>query len=69
MKYYSILTLGCIGDIQTCLEIILDTHCSTGFISQTLQQAGKVAKRENQLLVSPQPVLGERRFFSIIFYF
>jgi len=50
---------GSIRGIQTCLEELLDTHCSIGFISQTLQLAGKVAEEHNQLLVPKGSVLGE----------
>ena len=45
--------------IQVCLEEVLDTHRSTGFISQTLKQAGEAASGQNRLLAFPQPVLGE----------
>jgi hypothetical protein len=60
----SIVTLatavpGSISGIQTCLEIILGTHRSTGFISQTLKAAGETAVRQNQLLIFPKPILGE----------
>jgi hypothetical protein len=48
-----------IWGIQVCLEEVLDTHRSTGFISQTLKQAGEAATRQNRLLALPQPVLGE----------
>ena len=48
-----------IRGIQTCLEGILDTHRSIGFISQTLQQAGEAASQQNQQLSFPEPVLGE----------
>lgn len=48
-----------IRGIQTCLEGILDTHRSIGFISQTLQQAGEAASQQNRQLVFPEPVLGE----------
>jgi len=50
---------GSIRGIQTCLEEILDTHCSIGSISQTLRLAGEAAKKQNQLLVPKQPILGE----------
>jgi len=40
-----------IRGIQTCLEVILDTHRSIGFISETFQQ--------NRQLAFPEPVLGE----------
>lgn len=63
-KQRAIVTLataipGSIRGIQTCLEELLDTHCSVGFISQTLQLAGEAAKKQNQLLVPKQPILGE----------
>jgi hypothetical protein len=48
-----------IRGIQTCLEVILDTHRSVGFINQTLQQAGKAAFQQNRQLALPEPVLGE----------
>jgi hypothetical protein len=50
---------GSIRGIQTCLEEVLDTRRSTGFISQTLQKAGEAAVKQNQLLSPQQPVLGE----------
>jgi hypothetical protein len=60
----SIVTLatavpGSIWGIQVCLEEVLDTHRSTGFISQTLKQVGEAASQQNRLLALPQPVLGE----------
>jgi hypothetical protein len=48
-----------IRGIQTCLEGILDTHRSIGFICQTLQQAGEAAYQQNRQLALPEPVLGE----------
>jgi hypothetical protein len=48
-----------IRGIQTCLEYVLDTHRSIGYISQTLQQAGEAASQQNRQLAFPQPVLGE----------
>jgi len=48
-----------IRGIQTCLEVILDTHRSIGFISQTLQQAGKAAFQQNRQLALPELALGE----------
>lgn len=45
--------------IQTCLEYVLNTHRSIGYISQTLQQAGEAAGQQNQQLSFPEPVLGE----------
>lgn len=48
-----------IWGIQVCLEEVLGTHRSTGFISQTLKQAGEAASQQNRLLALPQPVLGE----------
>ena len=48
-----------IWGIQVCLEEVLGTHRSTGFISQTLKQAGEAASQQNRLLAFPQPVLGE----------
>lgn len=50
---------GSINGIQACLEIVLETHRSAGFISQTLKHAGEEATRQNQLLMFPQPILGE----------
>ena len=60
----SIVTLatampGSIRNIQTCLELVLATHRSIGFISQTLQQAGEAASQQNQQLSLPHPILGE----------
>ncbi len=60
----SIVTLatampGSIRNIQTCLELVLETHRSIGFISQTLQQAGEAASLQNRQLALPEPVLGE----------
>jgi hypothetical protein len=49
---------GSIRGIQTCLKLYI-THCSIGFISQTLQLAGEAAKKQNQLLIPKGPVLGE----------
>ena len=40
---------GSIRGIQTCLEEVLDTRRSTGFISQTLQKAGEAAVEQKQL--------------------
>jgi hypothetical protein len=48
-----------IWGIQVCLEEVLGTRRSTGFISQTLKQAGEAASQQNRLLTLPQPVLGE----------
>ncbi len=50
---------GSIRGIQACLEEIYNTHCSIGFISQTLQVAGEAAKQQNQLLIPKRPILGE----------
>jgi len=50
---------GSIRGIQNCLQEIIDTRRSTGFISQTLNLAGKSASRLNQLDIPKQPVLGE----------
>jgi hypothetical protein len=50
---------GTVRGIQTCLGIILKTHRSTGFISETLQQAGEGASQENAQLTPPSPILGE----------
>lgn len=60
----SIVTLatavpGSISGIQICLKTMLGTHRSTGFISQTLKAAGETAVKQNQLLTSPKPILGE----------
>ena len=68
-KQRAIVTLataipGSIRGIQTCLEELLDTHCSMGFISQTLQLAGTAATQQNQLLIPEQPVLGKMRYFK-----
>ncbi len=59
----SIVTLatampGSIRNIQTCLELVLESHRSIGFISQTLQQAGEAASQQNQQLSLPHPILG-----------
>lgn len=63
-KQRSIVTLATvipasIRGIQTCMEELYKTHCSLGYISQTLQQAGEAAKNQNQLVVPKQLVLGE----------
>jgi hypothetical protein len=50
---------GSIRSIQTCLQEIIDTRRSTGFISQTLNLAGKSAIRLNQRDIPDKPVLGE----------
>jgi hypothetical protein len=50
---------GSVRNIQTCLELVLETHRSIGFISQTLQQAGEAASLQNRQLALPEPVLGE----------
>lgn len=50
---------GSIRGIQTCLQEIIDTRCSTGFISQTLNLVGKSANRLNQRDIPEKPVLGE----------
>jgi hypothetical protein len=60
----SIVTLatampGSIRNIQACLELVLETHRSIGFISQTLKQAGEAASQQNRQLALPHPVLGE----------
>jgi hypothetical protein len=60
----SIVTLatampGSIRNIQACLELLLETHRSIGFISQTLKQAGEAASQQNRQLALPHPVLGE----------
>jgi len=39
---------GSTRSIQTCLQEILDTNRSIGFISQSLNLAGKSANRLNQ---------------------
>jgi hypothetical protein len=48
-----------IWGIQVCLAEMLDIHRSTGFISQTLKQAGEAASQQNGLLSLRQPILGE----------
>jgi hypothetical protein len=50
---------GSIRSIQTCLQEILDTHRSIGFISQSLNLAGKSADKLNQSEIPKQLVLGE----------
>ena len=50
---------GSIRSIQTCLQEILDTHRSMGFISQWLNLAGKSADELNQSEIPNQLVLGE----------
>ncbi len=50
---------GSIRSIQICLQEILDTHRSIGFISQSLNLAGKSADELNQSEIPKQPVLGE----------
>jgi len=53
---------GSIRSIKTCLQEILDTHRSIGFISQSLKIAGKTADILNQSEIPKslkQPVLGE----------
>jgi len=48
---------GSIRNIQACL--VLETHRSIGFISETLKQAGEAASQQNRQLALPHPVLGE----------
>jgi hypothetical protein len=60
----SIVTLGTampgsVRNIQACLELVLETRRSIGFISQTLKQAGEAASQQNRQLALPHPVLGE----------
>lgn len=50
---------GSIRSIKTCLQEILDTHRSIGFISQSLSIAGKSADKLNQSEIPKQLVLGE----------
>jgi hypothetical protein len=50
---------GSIRGIQTCLQEIIDTHRSIGFISQSLNLVGKSASRLNQLDIPKHLVLGE----------
>jgi hypothetical protein len=50
---------GSIRGIQTCMQEILDTHRSIGFISQSLSIAGKTADELNQSEIPKQLVLGE----------
>jgi hypothetical protein len=50
---------GSIRSIKICLQEILDTHRSIGFISQSLNLAGKYANKLNQSEIPKQPVLGE----------
>jgi hypothetical protein len=50
---------GSVRSIQTCLQEILDTHRSMGFISQWLNLAGKSADELNQSEIPKQLVLGE----------
>jgi hypothetical protein len=50
---------GSVRGIKTCLQEILDTHCSIGFISQSLKIAGDNADKLNQSEIPRQSVLGE----------
>jgi len=50
---------GSIRGIKTCLQEILDTHCSIGLISQSLKIAGETADKLNQSEIPRQSVLGE----------
>jgi hypothetical protein len=53
---------GSVRGIQTCMQEILNTHRSIGFISQSLKLAGKSADELNQSEIPKsfrQPVLGE----------
>ena len=50
---------GSIRGIQTCLQEILDTNRSIGFISQSLNIAGKSADELNESEIPKQLVLGE----------
>jgi len=55
---------GSIRGIQTCMQEILDTHRSIGFISQSLNIAGQTADKLNQSEIPKQLVLGEARYFK-----
>jgi hypothetical protein len=50
---------GSVRNIQIGLEMLFGVQRSVGYISETLQQAGKAADRINQEMQIPLPVLGE----------
>jgi hypothetical protein len=50
---------GSVRNIQIGLEILFGVQRSVGYISETLQQAGKAADRINRDMQIPLPVLGE----------
>ncbi len=50
---------GSVRGIQLGLDLLLGQHRSLGFIQQTLQQAGELAREQNASLSLPLPVLGE----------
>ena len=53
------LVTGSVRSIQTGLELLFDVRRSPGYISQTLQEAGKRAEAYNAGLLIPLPVLAE----------
>jgi hypothetical protein len=53
------LLTGTVRSIQTGLELLFDTKRSIGYISETLQLAGKAAQSKNESMVVPLPILGE----------
>jgi hypothetical protein len=53
------LMTGSVRSIQTALKLLFDVRRSAGYISQTLQEAGKRAAACNAGLVTPLPVLAE----------
>lgn len=53
------LVKGSVRDIQTGLSLLFGVDRSIGYISQTLQEAGKCAAAYNKKLVANQPVLAE----------
>jgi transposase len=50
---------GSVRSIQTALELLFGVHRSVGYISQTLQAAGRAAEAHNRGVCVPLPVLGE----------
>lgn len=50
---------GSIRNIQIGLQLLFGVDRSVGYISETLQQAGKAADQRNQEMQIPLPVLGE----------
>lgn len=53
------LLTGSVRSIQTGLDLLFGVHCSVGYISQTLQEAGQRAAAYHRGLRIPLPVLGE----------